>query len=154
MENLNPPTNRFSLNLMLNANNELLMLHRSRTAVLGPNQWGVPAGKIELRETPREAALREMSEEIGASHSVKETKYMGPMRDTYYGGQFEIHLFQYVWFSGKVELNNEHSDFAWVSKESICNYDVMKGIEEDIAILKIWPVKYLNRALLPKHLLQ
>jgi 8-oxo-dGTP diphosphatase len=153
MEQTDLPTNRFSLNLMLNKQNELLMLLRSLNSALGAGQWGVPAGKIEAGETPREAALREMREEIGPGHSVEETDYIGPIKDTYYGGQFEIHLFRYRWFSGNIVLNDEHSKHSWVSKESICNYDVMKGIEEDIALLNIWPTKYLNQSLVPKSLL-
>jgi hypothetical protein len=94
-----------------------------------------------------------MCEEIGPGHLVKEIDYIGPVRDTYYGGQFEIHLFKHLWSAGNIILNNEHFAYAWVSKESICNYDVMKGIEEDIAILDIWPTEYLNQALIPKHLL-
>ena len=153
MKNGYPPTKRFALNLMLNAHDELLMLLRSKTASLGGGQWGVPAGKIENGETPREAALREMCEEIGPGHLVKEIDYIGPVRDTYYGGQFEIHLFKHLWSAGNIILNKEHFAYAWVSKESICNYDVMKGIEEDIAILDIWPTEYLNQTLIPKHLL-
>jgi ADP-ribose pyrophosphatase len=153
MKNGYPPTKRFALNLMLNEHDELLMLLRSKTASLGASQWGVPAGKIENGETPREAALREMCEEIGPGHLVKEIDYIGPVRDTYYGGQFEIHLFKHLWSAGNIILNKEHFAYAWVSKESICNYDVMKGIEEDIAILDIWPTEYLNQALIPKHLL-
>jgi hypothetical protein len=37
-----------------------------------------------------------------------------------------------------------------VSKEEIKNYDVMHGIEEDIALLSLWPAKYLNPKRIPK----
>ena len=103
MKNGYPPTKRFALNLMLNEHDELLMLLRSKTASLGASQWGVPAGKIENGETPREAALREMCEEIGPGHLVKEIDYIGPVRDTYYGGQFEIHLFKHLWSAGNID---------------------------------------------------
>jgi 8-oxo-dGTP pyrophosphatase MutT (NUDIX family) len=144
------PTARFALNLMMDRGDRLLLLRRSDNATLGPGTWGLPAGKIEENETPNEAALREMEEEIGFGHQITLQRYLGPIRDTYYGGQYELHLFHYSWLKGIVKLNEEHTAFAWVSKEEIKNYDVMHGIEEDIALLSLWPAKYLNPKRIPK----
>ena len=141
---------RFALNLILDEKARLLMLLRHDEAKLGPNQWGLPAGKIETGETPKEAAERERIEEIGLTHAVQFVRYYGPIRDTYYEGKYEIHLFQFNWEKGEIHLNREHKDFTWVAKEEISEMDVMLGIEEDIAILEIWPVSYLNKNRLPK----
>ncbi len=147
-----PPTARYALNLMLDRHDRLLLLKRATSARLGPGQWGLPAGKIEANETPQAAARREMCEEIGPGHTVEQTRYLGPIRDTYYGGQFEVHLFQYRWSSGTVVLNHEHTEFAWVAKEALRDFDVMAGIEEDIALLGVWPQRYLNPARIPDYL--
>ena len=152
MADLAPPTTRYALNLMLDAEQRLLLLKRSPRANLGPGQWGLPAGKIEVGETPAAAAEREMIEEIGAGHIIELTRYVGPIRDTYYGGRFEIHLYQLRWFEGIVVLNDEHTDYAWVNKEALGHYDVMAGIEEDIAILGFWPQRFLNPARIPAYL--
>ena len=141
---------RFSLNLILDFQKRLLMLLRSSDARLGPNKWGLPAGKIEPGEPPKAAAVREMREEIGTNHKVKFIRYVGPIRDTYYGGKYEIHLFQHDWQDGEITLNEEHLEYAWVRKEQISTMDVMLGIEEDIAILGLWPKQYLNRDRLPR----
>jgi len=143
---------RFALNLVLDKKRRLLMLRRSPEAKLSPNQWGLPAGKIELGESPREAAEREITEEIGNAHSTKCIRYFGPIKDTYYGGRYEIHLFQHEWEQGKITLNEEHTEYAWVSKEQISAMDVMLGVEEDIAILEIWPKKYLNSRRIPQDI--
>ncbi len=143
------PTARYALNLLLDQDYRLLLLRRSEAAKLGAGQWGLPAGKIEPGETPEAAAEREMDEEIGPKHEVELTRYVGPIRDSFYGGQFEIHLFQRSWTGGSVELNHEHTAFAWVGQDSIREYDVMLGIEEDIAILGFWPVDCLNPERLP-----
>ena len=71
---------RFALNLVLDKKRRLLMLRRSPEAKLSPNQWGLPAGKIELGESPREAAEREITEEIGNAHSTKCIRYFGPIK--------------------------------------------------------------------------
>jgi 8-oxo-dGTP pyrophosphatase MutT (NUDIX family) len=147
-----PPTARYALNLLVDGTDRLLLLRRSPQARLGPDQWGLPAGKIEPGESAPAAALREMQEEIGAGHGVELLRYLGPIRDTYYGGQFEIHLFLRRWHHGRVLLNNEHTEFAWVSRESFREYAVMDGIDEDIALLDLWPQRFLNTARVPPGL--
>lgn len=147
-----PPQARYALNLLQNQAGELLLLKRAADARLGPGLWGLPAGKIEAGESPATAALREMGEEIGPGHEVELLRYLGPIRDTYYGGIYEIHLFHRRWLAGSVVLNHEHSEFAWVAPQRFRDYAVMDGIEEDIALLKIWPQRYLNPARVPPYL--
>ena len=147
-----PPQTRYALNLLQNAAGELLLLKRAENARLGPGLWGLPAGKIEAGETAEAAALREMGEEIGPGHEVELLRYLGPLRDTYYGGIYEIHLFHRRWRAGSVVLNHEHSEFAWVGPERFCDYAVMDGIDEDIALLGFWPQRYLNSVRIPPHL--
>lgn len=147
-----PPVARYALNLLQNAAGELLLLKRAEDARLGPGLWGLPAGKIEAGETAADAALREMGEEIGPGHEVELRRYLGPLRDTYYGGIYEIHLFHRLWRAGEVVLNHEHSAYAWVSPERFRDYAVMDGIDEDIALLGLWPQRYLNPERVPPHL--
>ena len=141
---------RFALNLILDSQDRLLLLLRNNETSLGPNKWGLPAGKIESKETPAQAAQRERIEEIGSDHKVQLVRYIGPVMDSFYGGKYEVHLFQFAWERGQIILNFEHKDSAWVAKEEIANMDVMLGIEENIAMLKIWPTHYLNENRLPK----
>lgn len=146
------PSARYALNLLIDDRERLLMLRRSPQAKLGPALWGLPAGKIEAGESPAAAARREMQEEIGAGHGVTLLRYLGPIRDTFYGGQYEIHLFHQRWRHGRVLLNDEHTAWAWVSREDYRSYPVMDGIDEDIAMLGIWPQRFLDPARIPAAL--
>jgi hypothetical protein len=47
-------------------------------------------------------------------------------------------------------LNEEHTEYAWVSREHYHHYHVMDGIDEDIDYFKIWPRSYLNPDKLPR----
>ena len=141
---------RFALNLILDSQDRLLLLLRNDQTSLGPNKWGLPAGKIENKETPAQAAQRERIEEIGNDHKVQLIRYIGPVIDSFYGGKYEVHLFQFAWERGQIILNSEHKDSVWVAKEEIAKMDVMLGIEENIAMLEIWPTHYLNENRLPK----
>jgi len=149
---LGEPTARFALNLLLDDDGRLLLLERSREARLGPGLWGLPAGRIEPGESAEQAARREMDEEIGPGHEVTLQRYIGPIRDTYYGGQYEIHLFHYRWHGGTVRLNHEHTAWAWVAPERYRDYPTMDGIDEDIALLGLWPQRYLDPARVPAAL--
>ncbi len=147
-----PPQARFSICLIEDAASRLLFLKRAPDRALGPNLWGFPAGHIEATETPHACALREMREEIGAEHALALRHTLGPIRDSFYGGVYEIHLFHWRWLGGAITLNAEHTNFAWHTVEEIALLEFMDGIEEDIALLDIWPRAKLNQNKLPPHL--
>lgn len=50
MNKSSPPEARFSINLIVNNKNELLLLKRSDKLGLGPGKWGFPAGHIQTSE--------------------------------------------------------------------------------------------------------
>ena len=127
----------------------LLLLKRSLQTSLGPGLWGFVAGHIEEGESPEECALRELHEEIGKQCRFKNLASLGPVRDSFFGGIYEIYLYHRQWLDGEIILNPEHTEFAWVSKEQYRNYDVLDGTDEDIRYLEIWPQTYLNSSKLP-----
>ena len=139
----------FSINVIENSDNQLLLLKRSAAAELGPGLWGFPAGHINEHETPEQCALRELSEEIGTDYKIELLQQLEPIRDTFYGGIYHIYLFHYRWNGGNILLNHEHTDYAWVSAGDYKDFDVMDGMDEDIAYLDIWPKKYLDKNKLP-----
>jgi 8-oxo-dGTP pyrophosphatase MutT (NUDIX family) len=141
---------RYAICLIENQDNALLFVKRAAGASLGPVLWGFPAGHIEAGEGPEDCALRELREEIGGDCRFDLVNRLGPVRDTFYGGVFEIHLFHYLWQGGVVTLNEEHSDYAWVGREDYRSYPVMDGIDEDIAYFGIWPRRFLNADRLPR----
>jgi 8-oxo-dGTP pyrophosphatase MutT (NUDIX family) len=147
-----PPTARFSIAVLENPDGDVLFVRRSPDSRLGPDRWGFPAGHIERGETPCKCMERELREEIGPGHEYELLKTAGPVRDSFYGGNYEIHLFHYAWRRGRIRLNEEHTDFAWVSREDFAGFEVMDGIDEDLYLLDVWPRRFLNAARLPAHL--
>jgi mutator protein MutT len=148
----NPPTARFAICVIEDAERRILLLKRASGRALGPNLWGFPAGHIEAGETPGQCASRELREELGDTIDVQLIERLSPVRDRFYGGRFEIHLFHYRWRGGTIRLNPEHTGHAWVSAEEYKNYPVMDGIDEDIDYFGIWPREYLNQDKLPPAL--
>ncbi len=140
---------RFSICLLENRENKLLFLKRSNEAKLGAGQWGFPAGHIEPHESPNECAIRELNEEIGPRHTLTLHQTHPPIRDSFYGGHYEVHLFHYFWQDGEIALNDEHVDYRWVGQTELASLDTVLGVDEDIYYLKIWPTKCLDSEKLP-----
>ena len=78
--------------MILDDYGRILLLHRSTP---GQTQWELPGGKVEEEETSEEAAVREISEELGIV--VRLTKALG-------SGEFEddVNEYEYTWFQAVV----------------------------------------------------
>jgi len=150
---LPPIKARFCLAVLLNARAEILLLRRASNDDFAPGSWGLPGGHIHEGETPEETIVREVREEVGfnlTSGGYELARHVGPVRDTLYGGVFEIHLYLYrVRDDHVVRLNEEHEAAAWVSREDYRRYAVVDGIDEDLRYLGVWPVEFLNADKLP-----
>ncbi len=62
--------------VIVNDKNEILLQKRSNLKKINPGKWGICGGKVDLGETPLEAAIRETFEEIGISLNMDELKLL------------------------------------------------------------------------------
>ncbi len=93
----------------------LLMTHRSELVHYG-GTWSFPGGALAAGETPVEAALREVDEEIGLPPQAVE------VRSTLVGLDHGVWRYTYVladlrpqWTDVQLNLNWETSAVAWVA---------------------------------------
>lgn len=113
------------------------MLHRHEAKSQG-NLWGIPAGKVNLGETPLDAAVREAGEETGYHFQKDTVESVGTVYIEY--GEHEH--FTYHMFRTKLEGNpgdvkidfKEHKGFTWVTPEDALRMELIK--DED-ACLKL-----------------
>lgn len=150
-----PPAARFSLAVLVNNQDEILLMRRARNDTFAPGIWGFPGGHIRENETPEQAVGRELQEEVGNEVFMRLSnplRRFGPVRDTLYGGVFEVHLFLFRYEGGAVLRNDEHEAHAWVGREVYRTYAVVDGVDEDLAYLAVWPVNWLNAGKLPSAL--
>jgi 8-oxo-dGTP pyrophosphatase MutT (NUDIX family) len=66
----------FAAGCFIEWNGSYLYLKRHPNKIYG-NTWGIPAGKLELGEDPKTAALREVQEEVGISLAPEQLVPMG-----------------------------------------------------------------------------
>jgi 8-oxo-dGTP pyrophosphatase MutT (NUDIX family) len=125
----------------LKAGEDFLFLHRVPHISQG-NRWGIPGGKIEKDETPRQAVLREVFEETGLSMQDPCLKFL----DTVYikpsipDRDFVYHMYEYV-LDQRFDVRlrpQEHKDYKWMSLRESLEYDLIE--DEDACIFKAYGV--------------
>lgn len=80
--------------------------------------WEFPGGKIEPGETPEQAIVREIQEELAATIEVKEK--IGTVEYDYPAFHLTMHCFWTTVKAGEPKLL-EHENARWVDKNTIRN---------------------------------
>lgn len=109
-----------SVVVLLNDANEILLLKRPPNVKWSPLKWALPGGKLEPGETSLMAAKRETKEET--TLKVAGLKKIKIVLDKPVVSYYTRH------YSGTVQIDHEHTDWAWVSREGISSYDLAPGV--------------------------
>ena len=78
--------------------------------------WEFPGGKMESGETPKEALIREIHEELDAEIEIG--KLLDTVEWDYPAFHLTMHCFLCTLISESMHLN-EHEDAAWLSAETL-----------------------------------
>lgn len=95
--------------------------------------WEFPGGKMEEGETPEEALVREIKEELDTDINVGELIHT--VEYDYPNFHLTMHCFICTVKSGKLVLK-EHADSRWLTKNSIDNVEWLPADEGLIEIIK------------------
>jgi 8-oxo-dGTP pyrophosphatase MutT (NUDIX family) len=147
---INPPKGRYSLAIITDPDNRVLCLKRAPGDRFAGGQWGLPGGGIEVGESSWQALCRELKEELGDRFRSRYLAHFMPVRDSFYGGIYELHLFRMEVEETAILLSEEHTEFSWVSGEAFKELETFAGIDEDLAHVGVWPVHFLKSKFLPK----
>ncbi len=106
--------------VILDNANKILLLKRPENVKWSPLKWALPGGKLESGETPLAAAIRETKEEttLEVTDLIKVSEVLDKCVAAYYTRNY----------TGKVQLDFEHTDWAWVTRDDIENYDLAPGV--------------------------
>ena len=100
--------------------------------------WEFPGGKIEAGESPQQALVRELSEELGIQAEI------GPavirIRHNYrHGGAVDLQFFAVREFSGEI-ANQIYQQVRWVKLQDLPSYEFLaadRGLVKDLAAGKL-----------------
>lgn len=112
---------------------KFLLLLRQDTKPQG-NTWGVPAGKVEVRENSVDAIVRELFEETGFTALKSNILFIQTVFVRYSEYDFLYHIY-------KLHLNrnplvkidsNSHKDFKWVSPTEALGMNLIPDLDSCI----------------------
>lgn len=147
LKNPDPHLHYVAVTAIIHKNGKYLITERSPNEKAFPNMWTVPGGKISVQDyislpktTPsawygavEETLKREVKEEVNLE--ISSIRYLIDMTLMRPDGVSVIVLSFYADHkSGKVKLDDDAVDFAWVSAKEAEKYDLIEGIYEEIVM--------------------
>lgn len=123
-----------------------LITKRSMDEKNYPGYWTVPGGTIDPEDhtTPNEDGLmydviehalkREIKEETGLEY--ENLRYVVSIVYKRHDGYAMCLSYAVDYVSGEVILDDEATDYAWVRYDELDNYELIKGIKEEIEIVE------------------
>ena len=104
----------------------VLACQRKRTATY-PLKWEFPGGKIEPGESPREALIRELKEEL--SITVEPGTELFRQEWDYGDMSFRVYYYSIRSYSG-IPTNMTFEQIRWVKPETLLTMDILDGNRE------------------------
>lgn len=98
------------------------------------NTWGLPAGKINGKESSLNAIHRELKEETGIAAPKENIQYLGKAYTRYPGYDFIFHIYKTeVNKDTQVVINpGEHKEYKWVEIGNTESLELMEDLTECI----------------------
>jgi len=102
-----------------------------------PGLWEFPGGKIELGESPEEALVRELNEELGIS--ITDPKLHFAVTHSYSETGLLLMFFEVIYWKGEPK-NLHHSELKWYEASDLSSLDLpeanKKALKKIQAIIK------------------
>jgi (d)CTP diphosphatase len=111
----------------------VLLLKRSDTHTTNAGKWCFVTGYVNSQESPRDAAIRELKEELGIDAlPARQGEIVVVHADQ---RTLHVHPFLFPVEDFEVVLDWEHTAYAWISPPEIFEYDIVQQLDEDLISL-------------------
>lgn len=112
----------------------VLLAQRARGALTG--LWSLPGGRVEHGERLREAALRELHEEVGVEAEIIDLA--GVVEVLPRGERMDFHFvvlaFAATWVSGEPQIGPEAADIRWADPKTLDNLPVTDDLHRIVSL--------------------
>lgn len=120
----------------LERDGKFLILKRSEQEIQSPGKWTTPGGKVEAGDSIAKTAHKEVVEESGLEIQG-ELEYLG---DDEFTRVDDLHVIALRFLAkakqGEVRYDKkDFTDFAWIDRLDLDNYDLVKAVKKDLEIL-------------------
>jgi 8-oxo-dGTP diphosphatase len=119
--------------IITNKKGKYLVLYKSETEEINPNEIDIPGGRIKFGEDIEISLRREIQEEIGINVKViKPSRAWGLVKG-------DLHLIGITFIaeynSGKFKLSGEHTRCEWIGKNKILKGNYPSWIKKEFKAL-------------------
>jgi 8-oxo-dGTP diphosphatase len=128
---MSKPTIDTAVGIVLGLKQSVLIAKRPETKSF-PGFWEFPGGKIELNETPEQALVRELQEEINIIPTQFEQLCL--LKHDYPERFINLNTYVITAFEGD-PIGLENQEIRWVQKEDFANYHFLPANETLIRLL-------------------
>ncbi|WP_423907561.1 (deoxy)nucleoside triphosphate pyrophosphohydrolase [Candidatus Spongiihabitans sp.] len=97
-------------------------------------QWEFPGGKVEKNESPQQALIRELNEELGVS--IKNIIPLTQIAYDYDHANVWLDVYLADNFDQQI-INLEQQNFGWKSIEEILEMDVLEAVHPILDVVKL-----------------
>jgi 8-oxo-dGTP pyrophosphatase MutT (NUDIX family) len=122
--------------------NKVLLLKRHPSKPQG-NTWSLPAGKLEIGETPLQALIMELYEEIGILLDETNIQYVNTLYARIPETDYTFHMFHthFTTFPSLLLARKENSDYIWCNHEEALQLPLIIGGKEALEVYEnqVWP---------------
>lgn len=113
---------------------KVLILKRSNQVKTMKGLWAGISGIIEKDEEPLTRAKIEILEELGIPEEnlklIKAAQEMRVVSPQYQNHEWEIFPFLFESKNPQITLNWENSEYRWIQREDLINYDTVPNLEK------------------------
>ena len=128
------PVHRIAAVVLQRPDGKILLLKRSMSHSTNPGKWCFVTGYVESAEEPRQAAIRELREELGIQAAPARSGQIVVVQ-TDWGKTLHVYPFLCPVDDVEFDLDWEHTEYVWIEPHELYRYDFVQQLDEDLISL-------------------